>query len=447
MRTTNFMSLLFLLTIGLTSSCGSDGGSGDGNNPPGNPPSSIEWQKAIGGTQSDYGQTVTQTNDGGYIVAGYSQSTNGDVEGHHGPYYFNDIWVVKFNGDGLVQWKKSIGGSGEDRAYAIKQTTDGGYIIVGTANSSDGDVLGGQVTGASGWVVKLTSSGNIDWQKTYDYDGGSNEILYAVVQTSDGGYTVAGYSEHGNGIGASFWILKLNATGVTVWEKFYGGGNDDRAFSLNKCLDGGYIVVGRTSSNDGNVTGNHGDFDWWVIKLSSGGDLEWQKAFGGSGMDEAYAVDQTSDGGYIIGGWTGSADGNVTDYNGNGDFWIVKLNSSGSMVWQKAYGGTSVEKAYAIQQTSDDKYIVAGYASSSDGFVTGNHGSDDFWLVKLDGSGDLIWQKTLGGSGLDQAKSIEQTNNGGYIIAGVTSSDDGDVIGNTDEVNVDYWVVKLTGNN
>ena len=164
-------------------------------------------------------------------------------------------------------------------------------------------------------------------------------------------------------------------------------------------------------------------------------------------MDEAYAVDQTSDGGYIIGGWTGSADGNVTDYNGNGDFWIVKLNSSGSMVWQKAYGGTSVEKAYAIQQTSDDKYIVAGYASSSDGFVTGNHGSDDFWLVKLDGSGDLIWQKTLGGSGLDQAKSIEQTNNGGYIIAGVTSSDDGDVIGNTDEVNVDYWVVKLTGNN
>lgn len=449
MRFTFTSKLIALFGFILLYSCSSDGGGTDddddnGNNPS-NPTSLIEWQKPLGGSNSDYGQAVTQTSDGGYIVAGYSKSNDGDVSGHHGSSFLDDFWIVKLSVSGQIQWQKSLGGSLSENAYSIKQTSDGGYIIVGNASSSDGDVVGGVAQGSDGWIVKLNSSGNIQWQKTYGYPF-STEILYSVEQTSDGGYVAAGYTEHGTN-NASFWIIKCNSNGILEWEKLYGGSSDDRLNSINQTADGGYIVAGRTYSNDGDVSGNHGDFDWWVAKLSSSGALQWQKTLGGSGMDEAYSVKQTSDNGYIIAGWTGSSDGDITNYRGNGDYWVVKLNSSGGMVWQKALGGTNVDKAYSIQQTSDDNYIIAGYTSSNNGDVSGNHGSDDFWIVKLNGTGNLIWQKTFGGSGLDQARSIEQTPDNGFIIAGTTWSNDGDVIGNNDTFNPNFWVVKTTAIN
>jgi len=425
-------------------SCSGDGGSSspddDGNNPI-DQPSAVQWQRPLGGSQSDYGQAVCQTSDGGCIIAGYSQSNDGDVTGHHGSLYLDDFWVVKLNQSGQVEWQKSLGGSLAENAYSIKQTSDGGYVIAGNAGSSDGDVAGGNASGFDGWIVKLSSSGSVQWQKTFGYSF-STEILYSIEQTSDGGYIATGYTEHGTN-NASFWIIKCSSTGTLEWEKLYGGSNDDRANSIHQTTDGGYIVAGRTFSNDEDVSGNHGDYDWWVIKLNHSGNLEWQKTLGGSQKDEAASVVQTPDGGYIIAGTTNSSDGNVAGSKGNNDFWVVKLNNSGEMDWQKTYGGSSSEEANCIIKTTDGNYVIAGHTRSSNGDVTNLKGSEDFWIIKISNTGNLLWQKTLGGSSLDKAECIDQSADGGYIIGGTTWSNDGDVSGNNDESNPNFWIVKL----
>jgi hypothetical protein len=200
-------------------------------------------------------------------------------------------------------------------------------------------------------------------------------------------------------------------------------------------------VAGYTNSNDGDVTGNHGSNDFWVVKLNSTGVLQWQKTLGGSGSDKATSVQQTADGGYIVAGYTNSTNGDVTGNHGSNDFWVVKLNSTGLLQWQKTYGGNSSDVAYSIQQTTDFGYIVAGCTNSNNGDVTGYHGTMDYWVTKLDSAGILQWQKTLGGYDYEAANSIQQTADGGYIVAGWTYSTNGDVTGY--HGNVDFWVVKL----
>jgi len=288
-----------------------------------------------------------------------------------------------------LEWQKCLGGANEDGAYSIQQTSDGGYIVAGYTGSNDGDVSGNHGD-YDYWIVKLTSSGTLEWQKAF---GG----IYGT------GYTIA--------------------------------------HSIQQTNDGGYIVAGYTDSNEGDVSGNHGYDDYWVVKLTCSGTLEWQKALGGTGVDDASSIQQTSDGGYIVAGETQSNDGDVSGNHGNSDYWVVKLTSSGTLEWQKALGGTSYDVAFSIQRTSDGGYIVAGYTLSNDGDVSGNHGSGDYWVVKLTCSGILEWQKAFGGTDYDYAYSIQQTNDGGYIVAGGTNSHDGDVSGNHGWS--DYWVVKL----
>ncbi len=343
----------------------------------------IAWQRCLGGSGDDYAHSIQQTTDGGYIVAGWTLSDDGDVSGYHGGY---DFWVVKLNSSGDIVWQKCLGGSGEDEAHSIQQTTDGGYIVAGVTASNDGDVSGNRG----------------------DYD---------------------------------FWVVKLNSSGDIVWQKCLGGSNDDAAYSIQQITDGGYVVAGYTESNDGDVSGNHGYSDSWVVKLSSSGNIVWQKCLGGSRCDNAYSIQQTTDGGYIVAGCTESNDGDVSGNHGGYDFWVVKLNSSGNIVWQKCLGGSSYDEVCSIQQTADGGYIVAGGTLSNDGDVSGNHGSADFWVVKLNSSGDIVWQKCLGGSNDDAAYSIQQITDGGYVVAGYTESNDGDVSGN--HGSADFWVVKL----
>jgi hypothetical protein len=178
------------------------------------------------------------------------------------------------------------------------------------------------------------------------------------------------------------------------------------------------------------------------VKLNSSGDIEWQKCLGGTNWDVAYTIQQTSDGRFIVAGYTESNDGDVSGNHGNSDYWVVKLDSSGDILWQKCLGGTSWDFANSIQQTSDGGFIVAGYTESNDGDVSGNHGGSDAWVVKLNSSGDIEWQKCLGGTGDEYVNSIKQTSDGGFIVAGCTKSNDGDVLGN--HGNDDSWVVKLT---
>jgi hypothetical protein len=411
----------------------------------------IQWQRCLGGIGMDRAFSVQQTSDGGYIFAGYTQSNDGDVTGNHG---LSDMWVVKLNGSGILQWQKCLGGNSGEGASSVQQTTDGGYIVAGITDSYNGDVTGNHGYGDY-WVVKLDGSGILQWQKCLG--GDTLEEAKSIAQTSDGGYIVAGFTYSNNGdvtgnhSGNDFWIVKLDGSGSIQWQKCLGGTAADYANSIKQTADGGYIVAGWTGSNDGDVTGNHDTttYDCWVVKLNNSGFLQWQKCLGGTSYEEAHSVQQTADGGYIVAGSAYSNDGDVTGNHGYDDYWIVKLDSIGIIQWQKCLGGTLPDYAYSIQQTSDGGYIVAGHSPSNNGNVTGNHGLDDYWVVKLNGSGTLQWQKCLGGTQGDDAYSIQQTTDGGFIVGGITYNyfDNGDVTGSHDTsmfTGSDCWIVKLT---
>jgi len=232
----------------------------------------IEWQQNYGGSSADYAQSIQQTLDGGYIVAGGSSSNNGDVSGNNGGW---DYWILKLDGTGNVQWEQNYGGSGYDYAYSIQQTLDGGYIVAGRSSSNDGDVSGNN-GGWDYWILKLDGTGNVQWEQ--NYGGSLDDGAFSIQQTLDGGYIVAGGSEsndgdvsENNGDAADYWILKLDGTGNVQWEQNYGGSGNDRAYSIQQTLDGGYIVAGYSLSNDGDVSGNNGDYDYWIVKLSDDG--------------------------------------------------------------------------------------------------------------------------------------------------------------------------------
>ncbi|MCD6418321.1 hypothetical protein J7M00_06020, partial [bacterium] len=242
-----------------------------------------------------------------------------------------------------------------------------------------------------------------------------------------------------------FAVAALAQTPTIVWQKCLGGSDWDEAYSIQQTDDGGFIIAGESYSNDGDVSGNHGGGDYWVVKLNSAGDIVWQKSLGGSDWDEAYSIQQTTDGGFIVAGESVSNDGDVSGHHGSSgysaDYWLVKFNSAGSIEWQKSLGGSGDDVAFSIQQTTDGGFIVAGYSESNDSDVSGNHsyyGYYDYWVVKLNSAGNIDWQKCLGGSDDDWAYSIQQTFDGGYIVAGYSYSNDGDVSGNHGAY--DYWV-------
>ncbi len=356
----------------------------------------IQWQKCLGGPDGDVAYSIQQTNDGGFIVAGFTYSNDGDVLGFHG---YNDAWIVKLNSSGDIEWQKCLGGTDHDFAYSIQQTSDGGFIVAGLTGSNDGDVSGNH-GGRDAWVVKLNSSGEIEWQKCL---GGTNyDFAYSIQQTSDGGFIVASITGSndgdvsGNHGGSDYWVVKLNSSGGIEWQKCLGGTNSDGGifndyiYSIQQTSDGGFIMACETMSNDGDVSGNHGSYDAWVVKLNSLGDIEWQKCLGGTNRDIANSIQQTSDGGFIVAGSTSSNDGDVSGNHGYGDAWVVKLNSSGDIEWQKCIGGTNYEFANSIQQTSDGGFIVAGETLSNNGDVSGNHGYSDAWVVKLTNEPDRI---------------------------------------------------------
>ncbi|WPO91524.1 T9SS type A sorting domain-containing protein [Chryseobacterium sp. HR92] len=401
---------------------------------------SIEWQKALGGSQGESANDIQQTSDGGYIVAGNSMSTDGNMTNHGD----SDYWIVKLDASGTLQWQKSLGGSFYDSANSIQQTADGGYIVAGESSSADGDVTGNHGN-PDYWIVKLDISGNIQWQKSL---GGTNEDrANSVRQTADGGYIIAGESDstdgnvtgnHGN---SDYWIVKLDASGSLQWQKSLGGTSYERCNSIRQTSDGGYIIAGASASTDGDITGNHGNEDFWIVKLDSSGILQWQQTLVGNLADSAESIQQTSDGGYIVAGGSNSANSEIPTVFGVSNYCVAKLDASGNTIWQKYFGGTGNDYPYSVQQTSDGGYIVAGGTSSVNGNITGNHGSNDYWVIKLDSSGILQWQKPLGGTVFDDAYSIQQTTDGGYIVAGQAYSTDGDVTGH--HGSIDAWVVKL----
>jgi len=407
----------------------------------------IQWQKCYGGSGDDRANSIEQTTDGGYIIAGNSQSHDGDVTGNNSNGSL--CWIVKIDAIGNIQWQKFLD---ELYEYSIKQTNDGGYIVAGVGGCID-SICPSYYGAGEYFVVKLDAASNIQWEKWYG--GLQSEIATSIEQTIDGGYIVAGHTASYDGDVSGnnypgFWVIKLDTAGNMQWQKSYGGTYVSWAFSIKQTSDGGYIVAGYTESSDGDVVGKHGGLysDYWVVKIDSVGIIQWQKCLGGTNLDFAYSITPTNDKGYIVAGYTKSIDGDIIGIHNPSnldpmDMWVVKLNSYGNIQWQKCLGGNNIDLANSIIQTTDGGYVVAGYTFSIDGDVTGIHSTSyaDFWIVKLNNNGNIQWQKCLGGNNYEEAKSIKQTNDGGYIVAGEVFSNNGDVTGN--HGSSDYWVVKL----
>jgi hypothetical protein len=410
---------------------------------------SIQWQRSLGGTGVDATVAVVHTADSGYMVLSYSGSTDGDATYNHGRL---DCWLVKLTAWGDVVWQKSIGGSDNEISTGLQQTNDGGYIVCVNSRSTDGDVTLNH-GGEDAWIVKLDDTGKIQWQRSYG--GSGKDVPQAIQQTTDGGYIVAGYSTSSDGDvttnrgGNDYWLLKLTATGDITWEQTYGGSDDDVASAVQQTTDGGYIIGGSSASTDGDVTGNHGGDDYWIVKISATGTIQWQHSYGGSGDDDigdesfAGSIQQTFDGGYVTTGTTNSADGDVTGYHGGllFDFWTLKISATGAIEWQKTNGSGGDDDGYCVQQTKDSGYVVCGTSNGNSGDVSGNHGTYDYWLIKLSPAGNLLWEQSYGGTLDEYDYFIRPTSDSEFILGGYSASNNMDVTGN--HGGYDGWVVKL----
>lgn len=403
----------------------------------------IEWQESMGGSARDVAWSITHTNDGGYIVAATTESSDGDVSANHGA---EDIWIVKLSVIGGIEWEHTYGGTGHETGRVIRQTSDGGYVFCASSDSNDGDVSGNNGT-YDFWVVKLDVNGNIEWEDSFG--GSDSEAAYSIEQTTDGGFIVVGESASNDGdvignVGATdIWVIKLDPQGQIEWQNSLGGSDFEFAIDVLQLSTGEYAVFGSTGSSDGDVSAHDGQYDYWLILLSTQGVLQWEKTFGGTNWDQAASLIQTSDGGLMLSGHSGSNDGDITNNNGSWDYWVVKTDIDGNIQWENAFGGSDVEQGGEIWQTSDGGFVMTGTSRSNDGDVTGNNGgSGDTWVIRIDNVGALLWQKAMGGSNIDGSSGIIPTSDGGYIVAGASESNDGDVTGNHGEF--DAWIIKLS---
>jgi hypothetical protein len=416
-----------------------------------------QWDKRFGGDQGGESiNSLQQTTDGGYILGGNSSSgISGDkTETSRGN---DDFWVVKINNSGTKEWDKRFGGGGTDVINSLQQTADGGYILGGNSNSG----AGGDKTEASRgnydyWIVKIDENGTKQWDKRY---GGSlADNLNALQQTADGGYILGGRSASGISGDKSeasqgsddFWVVKIDENGLIKWDKTFGGGSNDQIHSLQQTADGGYILGGYSNSGiSGDKTeANQGFFDYWVIKIDENGVKQWDKTFGGSQNDLLFSLQQTIDGGYILGGYSASGiSGDKTEASqGGDDFWVVKIDENGVKVWDKTFGGNDVERLFSLQQTTDGGYILGGESLSgiSGDKTETSRGNFDFWVVKINVAGTKEWDKTFGGNENERLYSLQQTADGaGYILGGRSLSG---ISGDKTEASrggFDFWVVRI----
>ncbi len=418
----------------------------------------ISWQKVIGGSSDDGGgqfgpvypdgtqatsPTIIKTYDGGFIMGSYSFSNiSGDkTQDSKG---LSDFWVVKFDTYYNIQWTKTIGGNNNDRMFCIKQTKDNGYILGGVSSSNiSGDKTENSKGGDDYWIVKLDISGNIQWDKTIG--GNSSEYIKNIEQTSDGGYILGGSStsnisgdktENSSDLwgGNDFWIVKIDSNANVQWDKTLYGHDPDILADIKITSDSGYILGG--PSQQEYIPIFHQLQDYWIIKLNKNGNIQWQKAIGGDGYDMLKCISTTNDGGFIL---CGRSNSNISDnksenrHDAFGDAWIVKLNSSGEIQWDKTLGNNVSETANYITQTSDGGYII-------DGFISDN--SSRYWVTKIDSLGNVIWNDTIkGGNG--ELGNIIQISKNEYILLGTSS------LGiNNDKIEpskggFDFWLVKL----
>jgi len=355
-----------------------------------------------------------------------------------------------------VEWQKTFGGSSSDAMYSIRQTIDGGYICGGYSMSDISAHKSENSLGESDfWVLKLDAAGNIQWENTIG--GSEQEAINDIRQTTDGGYILGGSSRSPVSGDKTqpcrgyydYWIVKLDSAGNLQWQKTIGGNDNDELSSIAQTVDDGYICGGSSQSYaSGEKSENSmGDLDYWVVKLNASGNIEWQNTIGGPFRDMLHSIEQTTDGGYICGGRSESPlSGDKTENtHGSYDYWIIKLDGSGNIQWQNTIGGSYGDELYTIKQTFDGGFICGGISSSdiSGDKTESSVGFGDYWIVKLDSTGNILWQNTIGGTQTDWFKELDITPDGGYVCGGLARSP---LSGDKTEKTVgysDFWIVKL----
>lgn len=359
------------------------------------------WSRTFGGSNIDIGHDVQQTRDGGFIVTGYTRS--------YGTMSGRNVWLLKVNAAGNQEWNRAIGGNADEEGHAVQQTIDGGYLIAGFTRS-----FGAGLNDV--YLIKTDTGGNTQWSWTFG--GAQDDEAYDVLETTDGGYLIAGVTSSFAAGGRDVWLIKTDAAGIEQWRRSLGALSSDGARSIRPTSDGGYILTGWTFSYGPGALGNA-----WLVKTDNAGNIVWHRAFGGTDADRGYSVQQTTDGGYILAGYTASIGAGLDD------MLLIKTDSAGNDQWTRTFGGSGRDYGHSVQQTTDGGYIVAGYTLSS------GAGGDDFWLVKTDGNGNLVWSSTYGGSSSDVAYAVRQTDDGGYIATGHTLSSGSGVH--------DVWLLRL----
>jgi len=414
----------------------------------------IEWENTIWSNQADELASIQPTPDGGYILAGDTFSgafPNGDKsESGQGR---TDIWIVKTDASGNIEWDEVIGGSDYDIATGVIPTGDGNYLFGGYSFSP---VSGDKTAPNKGlydyWVIKLNSTGGILWQKTY---GGSHyDYLRSLEMTADGGFILGGESysnisgdktENTYGL-QDCWVIKADADGNMEWQNSFGGSGVEYTEAVHQTMDGGYIV-GVSSSSDaaGDKTEALGDADYWIVKLDASGNIVWEETMGGVDRDYIGEIKQTTDGGFIIGGYSESdisADKSENNLSGY-DYWVVKINATGTIQWEETIQGNSSDQLYDILEVPGGYFLAGTSSSGISGDKTENNlGADDYWIMMIDGSANVFWQKTIGGTAEDDVCNAVLANDGSFVIGG-TSASPVSIFKSEGTHQTDFWIVKL----
>lgn len=433
-----------IFTTLLLISCGSDDSTGTSDDDPIVPDflGEVVWVKTFGGTGDEDAISVVQSNDGGFMVLASTKSMDGDVTGKSTTDL--DYWLLKLDENGEKLWDRTYGGSEQDKASSISKTSDGGYIISGFTASIDGDVS--ENAGFHDyWIVKINASGDIQWEKSFGFIG--QDQAFKVIETAEGGYIAIGFLDVGQSGGegndatesndstrsslhslGDYWAIKMDSNGNKIWRRYFGGSHVDQGKDVLQTPDGGFLLIGISESSDFDITNAYGANDFWAIKINADGDLIWENSFGGSESEFAYSITNTTDGNFIVLGDTRSSDFNISTPLGNADVWAVKFNSSnGNIIWENTYGGLEFDSARGIIKLESGKYAIAGNSRSSNNHVENNNGSNDAWMFIIDEDGNLEFETNIGGSQIDFANNLTETTNNEIIFVGNTDSNDIDI--------------------
>lgn len=434
----------------------------------------ILWERSYGGKHAEYLLDAIPTADYGFILAGSSISNkNGNkTEDNKGDL---DYWIWKMDEKGTPEWQKSFGGSGVDMLYSVKNTNDGGFILAGTSSSNKSEDKKDNSKGQEDfWIIKLDAKGKELWQRTIG--GVSQEKLLSITPTKDGGYIIGGSSSSNKTLANNkgsvyefgksensrgnldYWIVKLDSDGKKEWDKTLGGRYYDELKSIEQTHDEGFILGGYSNSpvSGDKTEANMGQGDYWIVKLNKDGVLQWQRTLGGDKDDNLFALTQTNDKGFIVGGSSNSSATDAkseTSKNGS-DFWVVKLDEIGNVQWQETYDYGKYDMLSSIVENIDGTFLIGGYAQSelksnangkTLGLKTGKkekEGINDYIALKIKADGEEIWTQTVGSDGDEVLKKLFETRDGGYILAGTSngsiSKDKNSVRGGQD-----FWIVKL----